>query len=67
MVRAMAAKDLREKAAICLQLAQGLSWNNPGRYELIDRAQDLQRRAAELETQEEQQPQQSRKPQPKDA
>jgi hypothetical protein len=50
----MDAKDLREKAATCLQLAQGLSWNNPGRCELMDMAQDFQRRAAELETQEEQ-------------
>jgi hypothetical protein len=46
----MDAKVLREKAAICLQLAQGLSWNNPDRYELMNRAQDLQRRAGELET-----------------
>jgi hypothetical protein len=66
----MDAKVLREKAAICLQLAQGLSWNNPDRYELMNRAQDLQRRAAELETQEEQHLQQSQrysKPQRNDA
>jgi hypothetical protein len=39
MVRAMDAKDLREKAATCLQLAQGLSWNNPGRSKLMEMAQ----------------------------
>jgi hypothetical protein len=47
----MDAKNLREKAVTCLQLAQGLSWNNPGRFQLIDMAEDFQRRAAELEAQ----------------
>jgi len=41
----MDANDLREKAVTCLQLAQGLSWNNPGRFELIDMAEDFHRRA----------------------
>jgi hypothetical protein len=53
------AKDLREKAATCLQLAQGLSWKNPSRFRLMDMAENFQRRATELEAQAEQQRQQS--------
>jgi hypothetical protein len=33
-------------------LAEGLSWNNPGRYHLMDIAENLQVRARELEAQE---------------
>jgi acyl carrier protein len=53
------AKDLREKAATCLQLAQGLSWKNPSRFRLMDMAENFQKRATELEAQAEQQRQQS--------
>jgi hypothetical protein len=42
----------REKAAICAKLANGLSWNNPGRRELLQLAEDFERRATELETAE---------------
>jgi hypothetical protein len=40
---------LREKAAMCLRLAQGLSPNNPGRFQLLELAEDFGRRARELE------------------
>ncbi len=36
----MDAKYLREKAAICVRLAEGLSPNNPGRFQLMDLAED---------------------------
>jgi len=36
------AKYFREKAALCLRLADGLSLNNPGRFQLMDIAEDLQ-------------------------
>jgi hypothetical protein len=39
----------REKAAMCLRLAQGLSQNNPGRFQLLELAEDFDRRARELE------------------
>jgi hypothetical protein len=39
----------REKAAMCLRLAQGLSPNNPGRFQLLELAKDFYRRARELE------------------
>jgi hypothetical protein len=39
----------RDKAETCLRLAKGLSWNNPARGELMELAQELQRRAKELE------------------
>ena len=39
----------REKAALCLRLADGLVLNNPGRFQLMDLAEDFQRRAKELE------------------
>jgi hypothetical protein len=48
-VRAMDAKYLREKAGICARLANGLSLNNPGRFQLMNMAEELQRRAAEFE------------------
>jgi hypothetical protein len=40
----MDAKYFREKAALCLRLAEGLSLNNPGRIRL-----DFKERAEELE------------------
>jgi hypothetical protein len=39
----------RDKAATCLRLAKGLSWNNPARHELIELAQEFRRQAEELE------------------
>ena len=39
----------REKAALCLRLAQGLRWNNPGRDSLLELAEDFNRRAGLLE------------------
>jgi hypothetical protein len=45
----MDASYFRDKAATCLRLAKGLSWNNPARDELIELAEEFQRQAAELE------------------
>jgi hypothetical protein len=45
----MDAKYFREKAEFCLRLADGLSLNNPGRFQLIDLAEDFRQRAKELE------------------
>jgi len=45
----MDANYCREKAALCLRLADGLALNNPGRFQLMDLAEDFQRRAKELE------------------
>jgi hypothetical protein len=42
---------LREKAALCLRIARGLSWNNPGRLQLTDLAERFDRQAKELEAQ----------------
>jgi hypothetical protein len=39
----------REKAAMCLRLAQGLSPNNPGRFQLLELAKDFYWQARELE------------------
>jgi hypothetical protein len=39
----------REKAAMCLRLAQGLSPNNPSRFQLLELAKDFHWRARELE------------------
>jgi hypothetical protein len=55
----MDARYFREKAALCERLADGLSFNNPGRFELIDLAEDFWKRAKELETQEAEQQGQS--------
>jgi hypothetical protein len=41
----MDAAYFREKAATCLRLARGLSWNNPARSALLDLAEDFDRRA----------------------
>jgi hypothetical protein len=38
----------RQKAAMCLRLAKGLSLDNPGRYELLNLAEDFNRRAQQL-------------------
>jgi hypothetical protein len=45
----MDAKYFREKAELCLRLADGLSLNNPGRFQLMDLAEDFRERAKELE------------------
>jgi hypothetical protein len=45
----MDANYFRERAALCLRLADGLSLNNPGRFQLMDLAEDFQRHAKELE------------------
>jgi len=55
----MDANYFREKAALCLRLADGLSLNNPGRFQLMDLADDFKDRAKELETQTAQQRQRS--------
>jgi hypothetical protein len=47
----MDAASLREKAALCLRIAGGLSWNNPGRLELTDLAERLDRQAKDSEFQ----------------
>jgi hypothetical protein len=45
------AKYFRERAALCQRLADGFSLNNPGRFQLMDMAEDLQELAKELEVQ----------------
>jgi hypothetical protein len=47
----MDAKYLREKAALCERLADGLSLNNPGRFQLMDLAEDFMKHAKQLEAQ----------------
>lgn len=42
---------LREKAALCLRIARGLSWNNPARLQLTDLAERFERQAKEIELQ----------------
>jgi hypothetical protein len=65
----MDARYFRERAKTCVRLAEELPWNNPGRYSLMDMAENLQRRAAKLEGHElpaqQQQQQQSRTGYPK--
>jgi hypothetical protein len=53
----MDAKYFREKAELCHRLADGLSLNNPGRFQLMDLAEDFTKRAKELEAQEREQQQ----------
>jgi hypothetical protein len=48
----MEAKYFREKADLCERLADGLSLNNPARFQLKDLAEDFRKRAKELEVQE---------------
>ncbi len=55
----MDAKYFREKAELCLRLADGLSLNNPGRFQLMDLAEDFRERA-ELERLEAEQRQESK-------
>jgi hypothetical protein len=45
----MDAASLRERAALCLRISGGLSWNNPARLQLL--AERLERQAKELELQ----------------
>jgi hypothetical protein len=47
----MDAKYLREKAALCERLADGLSLNNPARFQLMDLAEDFLKHAKQLEEQ----------------
>jgi hypothetical protein len=47
----MDAARLREKAALCLRIASGLSWNNPARLQLLELAERLERQAKESELQ----------------
>ena len=47
----MDAKYCRDRAETCLRLAKELSWNNPGRFQLMDIAEKFQRRATSLEAQ----------------
>ena len=51
----MDANRLREKATLCFRLADGLSLNNPSRFELMQMAEDFEERAKELEAQSAQQ------------
>jgi len=39
----------RQKADLCMRLADGLSLNNPGRFQLMDMAEELQKHAAEVQ------------------
>jgi len=43
--------SLKEKAALCLRIAKGLSWNNPGRIQLTALAERYDSQAKELEQQ----------------
>jgi len=47
----MDAATLREKAALCLRISGGLSWNNPARLQLLELAERLERQAKEFELQ----------------
>jgi hypothetical protein len=47
----MDAASLREKAALCLRISRGLSWNNPARLQLLELAERLERQAKEFELQ----------------
>ena len=54
----MDAKYLRQQSELCFRLADGLSLNNPSRFELMRMAEDFRKRAKELETKTAQQRQQ---------
>jgi hypothetical protein len=45
----MNSSSLREKAVLCLRIAQQLSWNNPSRLQLADLAGRFERQAKEIE------------------
>jgi hypothetical protein len=47
----MDAQHFREKAEVLLRLADGLSLNNLGRFQLMELAENLKMRAKELEAQ----------------
>jgi len=53
----MDAQHFREKAEVFLRLADGLSLNNLGRFQLMALVEDLRKRARELEAQTTQQSQ----------
>jgi hypothetical protein len=57
----MDARYFREKSELCFRLADGLSFNNPGRFQLMDLAEDFRQRAEELERLEAEQNQQSKR------
>jgi hypothetical protein len=57
----MDAKYFKEKADLCARLADGLSLNNPARFQLMDLAEDFQKRAKELDAQEAEQQSKSHK------
>jgi hypothetical protein len=50
-VAVMDPASLKEKAALCLRVSRGLSWNNPARLQLLELAERLERQAKELELQ----------------
>ena len=56
----MDAKYFREKSQLCFRLADGLSLNNPGRFQLMDLGDDFISRAKELERLETEQRQESK-------
>jgi hypothetical protein len=51
IVVVMDTASLKEKAALCLRIARGLSWNNPGRLQLTELAQRFDQQARDLQTQ----------------
>ena len=51
VVAVMDAVSFREKAALCLRIARGLSWNNPARLQFVELAERFERQAKELELQ----------------
>jgi hypothetical protein len=53
------AQHFREKAEVLLRLADGLSLNDLGRFQLTALAEDLRKRARELDAQTTLQPEQS--------
>ncbi len=50
----MDAKYFREKAELCLRLANGLSLNNPGRFQLMDLADDFFRKGERIGSEQDQ-------------
>jgi hypothetical protein len=52
MLAAMDVASLRGRAALCLRIANGLSWNNPGRLQLTELAQRFDQQAKEVELQD---------------
>ncbi len=49
MDAALDAAYFRDKAETCLQLVNGLSWNNSARGKLMELAEDFERQAKQLE------------------